>query len=63
MTDKPLKGKAYGSEILDTLCNIDLWQYVRGYKEGDDVGRCRGIICNYCGRYNEELHQTKQEEP
>ena len=45
------------TEILDSLCNIDLWQYVRGDKEGDDVGRCRGITCNYCGRYTAELRQ------
>lgn len=38
-------------EILESLCNIDLAQYSRGEREAEDVGKCHGTTCNYCGRY------------
>ena len=50
-------------KVLDDYCNIDLTYYVWGEMQSDDVGLCQGKTCNYCGRYNAELHQqSKQEE-
>jgi len=46
-------------EILESLCKTDLYWYNKGVTEGEDVGKCRGKDCNYCGRYNEKLrHQA-----
>jgi hypothetical protein len=45
--------------VLDDCCNIDLTEYTRGERESDEVGLCRGRECNYCGRYNEKLRQSK----
>jgi len=42
-------------EILESLCKTDLYWYIKGVTEGEDVGKCRGKDCNYCGRYNEKL--------
>ena len=39
--------------ILDSLCNVDLYWYSRGNCESEDVRKCRGKDCNYCGRYND----------
>ena len=45
--------------ILESLCKTDLYWYNKGVTEGEDVGKCRGKDCNYCGRYNEKLrHQA-----
>jgi len=44
-------------EILESLCKTDLYWYNKGVTEGEDVGKCRGKDCNYCGRYNEKLRQ------
>jgi len=48
-------------EILESLCKTDLYWYNKGVTEGEDVGKCRGKDCNYCGRYNEKLRQSKQD--
>ena len=48
--------------ILESLCNVDLYWYSRGSCESDDVGKCRGKGCNYCGRYSEELPTPTPEE-
>jgi hypothetical protein len=45
--------------VLDELCNIDLTRYVWGEVMSDEVGKCRGTTCNYCGRYTEELQELK----
>ena len=45
-------------EILESLCKTDLYWYIKGVTEGEDVGKCRGKDCNYCGRYNEKLRQA-----
>jgi len=45
--------------VLDDCCNIDLTEYTRGERESYEVGLCRGRECNYCGRYNEKLRQSK----
>jgi hypothetical protein len=45
-------------EILESLCKTDLYWYIKGVTEGEDVGKCRGKDCNYCGRYNEKLRQV-----
>ena len=47
--------------ILESLCNVDLYWYSRGSCESDDVGKCRGKDCNYCGRYSEELRTAAKE--
>ena len=39
--------------ILDSLCNVDLYWHSRGNCESEDVRKCRGKDCNYCGRYND----------
>lgn len=39
-------------QTLDELCNIDLTHYVWGEMLAEDVRKCEGISCNYCGRYN-----------
>ena len=44
--------------ILESLCKTDLYWYNKGVTEGEDVGKCRGKDCNYCGRYNEKLRQA-----
>jgi hypothetical protein len=41
-------------EILDSLCKVDLYGYARGMSYAEDVGKCRGVSCNWCGRYNEK---------
>jgi len=46
-------------EILESLCKTDLYWYNKGVTEGEDVGKCRGKDCNYCGRYNAEPRQSK----
>ena len=48
-------------EILESLCKTDLYWYNKGVTEGEDVGKCRGKDCNYCGRYNEKLRQQAGE--
>jgi len=48
-------------EILESLCKTDLYWYNKGVTEGEDVGKCRGKDCNYCGRYNEKLRQQADE--
>ena len=47
-------------KVLDDYCIIDLTYYVWGEAESDDVRLCQGKGCNYCGRYNEKLRQSKQ---
>jgi len=47
--------------ILESLCKTDLYWYNKGVTEGEDVGKCRGKDCNYCGRYNEKLRQQAGE--
>jgi len=49
-------------EILESLCKTDLYWYIKGVTEGEDVGKCRGKDCNYCGRYNEKLRQQAGEQ-
>jgi hypothetical protein len=48
-------------EILESLCKTDLYWYIKGVTEGEDVGKCRGKDCNYCGRYNEKLRQAGEQ--
>jgi len=48
--------------ILESLCKTDLYWYNKGVTEGEDVGKCRGKDCNYCGRYNEKLRQQAGEQ-
>ena len=45
--------------FLDTICFIDLVQYVQNDKEIDDISKCRGKDCNYCGKFNESLRQEE----
>ena len=47
--------------ILESLCKTDLYWYNKGVTEGEDVGKCRGKDCNYCGRYNEKLRHRAGE--
>jgi hypothetical protein len=42
------------TELLESLCTIDLVYYTWGEKEAEDVGKCDGVSCNYCGRFKEE---------
>ena len=39
-------------KVLDSLCKIDFYWYAWGELESEDIELCRGISCNYCGRYN-----------
>ena len=48
--------------ILDSFCRIGLYWYIKGDEESDDVGKCRGKDCNYCGRYSEELRTAAKEQ-
>ena len=43
---------AIRNATLDESCNIDLVHYVWGELASEDVRKCEGISCNYCGRYN-----------
>ena len=49
-------------KVLDSLCKIDFYWYAWGELESEDIGLCRGVSCNYCGRYNAEL-RTQTEAP
>lgn len=49
-------------EVLESLCNGDLTRYTWGEMDGEDVGKCCGKTCNYCGRYTEELRQKAGEQ-
>jgi hypothetical protein len=51
-------------EFIDTICFIDLYQYVHNEKDIEDISKCRGKECNYCGKFNEQSTAAeKQEEP
>jgi hypothetical protein len=41
--------------FIDTICFIDLYQYVYNKKDIEDISKCRGKECNYCGKFNESL--------
>ena len=58
--DKLTPYQSERDKVLDDYCIIDLTYYVWGEAESDDVRLCQGKGCNYCGRYNEKLRQSKQ---
>ena len=52
MTDIEQTKKEYEPyEILDMLCWADVVMHVLAYKEAEDIEYCKGVSCNYCGRF------------
>jgi len=50
--DLEARTAAIRNQTLDGLCNVDLTYYVWGDILGEDVRKCDGVSCNYCGRFN-----------
>lgn len=45
---------------IDDFCICDLTRYIQeSSMSSDDVSRCRGKECNYCGKFNESLRSTE----
>lgn len=49
---------------IDDFCFVDLYWYIHETdRESEDVSRCRGESCNYCGKFNRRLPQPPEQGP
>lgn len=54
--DAALIAQARNDVTIDDFCIVDLTLYIQqSAMASEDVSRCRGKECNYCGKFNESL--------
>jgi hypothetical protein len=49
-------------KVLDEFCRCDLYDFATGNMVSEDVALCRGIECNWCGRWNKEFRSKGGEQ-
>lgn len=49
------------ADAIEMFCYIDIYQYFDETRDIEDVSRCQGKECNYCGKFNEDVLRHQQE--
>ncbi len=47
---------------IEDFCFIDIFDYTNHGRVSDDVGRCKGESCNYCGKFNKSPEDKQLED-